>query len=116
MSRTFRGKSRATAGRSIALWSTLLALSLTTRTVEASPLFELVGSGFGGGGLNGRVYGASAASTYFNPALLPQAKQGLEVGVFGLHDDIDVKLLPRGSAVDIPESAVNRFGTGHPGV
>ncbi len=44
-------------------------------SVGASPLFELVGSGFGSGGLNSRATGASAASAYFNPALLPQAKQ-----------------------------------------
>ena len=56
----------------------------------ASPLFELVGSGLGTGGFSARTRSPSSASAYFNPALLPRAKQGLELGVFVLHDAIGV--------------------------
>jgi long-chain fatty acid transport protein len=88
----------------------------TPRRVHASPLFELVGSTFGSGGLNARAGGASAASSYFNPALLPQARQGLELGWFFVNDAINVTLDARSSANDVPLSAVDRFGTDNPSV
>jgi long-chain fatty acid transport protein len=81
---------------------------------HASPLFELVGSSFGSGGLNPRATGASAASAYFNPALLPQAKQGLELGWFFVNDAINITLDARLPQYDVPVSAVDRFGTDNP--
>ncbi len=77
---------------------------------SASPLFELVGSSFGTGGFNARATGASAASTYFNPAFLPRAKQGLELGWVVVNDAISVTLDPRATGVQVPESAVGRTG------
>jgi hypothetical protein len=81
----------------------------------ASPLFELVGGQGGSSGLNPRATGASAASTYFNPALLPDAEKGLELGVFVLSDGIDISVDDRGSSpqcvngsCDVPSV----FGTG----
>jgi long-chain fatty acid transport protein len=68
---------------------------------HASPLFELVGGVGGRAGLNGRGAGASAASTYFNPALLPKAEPGFETGVLILNDAIELSLDGR-SNVDIP--------------
>ena len=99
----------------------VLALALLVATFDASrahasPLFELVGSTFGSGGLNARATGASAASAYFNPALLPQARQGLEIGWFFVNDAINVTLDARSNAQDVPLSAVNRFGTDNPSV
>jgi long-chain fatty acid transport protein len=88
-----------------------LALCQVSR-VQASPLFELVGSAFGSGGFNARTTGASAASTYFNPALLPQAKQGFEIGWFFLNDNISITLDARSKANDVPVSAVSNFGQG----
>jgi long-chain fatty acid transport protein len=84
--------------------------------VQASPLFELVGSTFGSGGFNGRAYGPASSSAYFNPAFLPQAKAGLELGVFILNDAISITLDARQPAYDIPLSALERFGTDNPGV
>jgi hypothetical protein len=91
--------------RLIAPLLALSALSAASWPVpaSASPLFELLGSNLGGGGgFNARAGGASAASAYFNPALLPQARQGLELGWFVLNDAISVQLDARSSDVDVP--------------
>ncbi len=90
-----------------------LGLGLSS-SASASPLFELTGSTFGSGGLSSRATGPSSASTYFNPALLPKAKQGLEVGWLVLNDAIDITLHARSRAADIPSSAIGRFGTDAP--
>lgn len=92
-----------------------LALGLPT-TAGASPLFELVGSSFGTGGFNGRATGTSAASTYFNPAFLPRAKQGLELGWYVVNDAISITLDPRANGVDLPESSLDRTGLDLPPV
>jgi hypothetical protein len=68
---------------------------------HASPLFELVGGVGDNAGFNGRATGASAASSYFNPALLPRATPGFTTGVFVLNDAIELSLDGRGD-VDIP--------------
>lgn len=93
-----------------------LAFLLTCGTAQASPLFELMGSGVGTGGFNARSTGASSASTYFNPALLPRAKQGLDVGWYMLNDAISITLDARLSAFDVPTSALNRVRTDTPPV
>jgi hypothetical protein len=93
----------------------LLLLSLAS-SAAASPLFELVGDTLSDGGFNARVRGASSASSYFNPALLPQAEQGLELGWFVLNDAISISLDGRNPAVDVPASAIDRFGTDNPSV
>jgi long-chain fatty acid transport protein len=83
----------------------------------ASPLFELLGSNVGGGGgFNARGSGPSAASTYFNPGLLPRSKQGLDLGWFVLNDAISLTLDARSSAVDVPLSAQGRVRTDTPPV
>lgn len=76
----------------------LAAISLPAK---ASPLIELTG-GLGSGGFNARAAGASASSAYFNPALLPKAEQGLEVGVLILNDAINIALDARDPSVDVP--------------
>ncbi|HVU03238.1 MAG TPA: hypothetical protein VHE30_15865 [Polyangiaceae bacterium] len=68
-----------------------LALSLASGA-DASPLFELVGGTFGTAGYNGRVTGAGAASTYYNPALLGFSEQEFDVGVLTLSDQISMTL------------------------
>ena len=72
---------------------------LVASSAHASPLFELVGDSTGTGGYNARVTGASAASTYFNPALLPAAAQSFEVGVLVLSDQISMTLDGRTGAI-----------------
>jgi len=92
------------------------ALFAVPSSASASPLFELLGSSFGTGGFNGRATGASAASTYFNPAFLPRAKQGIELGWYVVNDAISITLSPRAAGVDVPESAVDRTGLDLPPV
>lgn len=89
---------------------------LVSSGAEASPLFELMGAGVGTGGLNARAGGASAASTYFNPALLPRARQGLNLGWYLLNDAVSITLDPRYSANDVPLSSLNRVRTDTPPV
>ncbi len=102
--RAFRLRAR-TAGAGAGL-----AILLTAGGAHASPIFELVGSGQGTGGFSARATSPSAASAYFNPALLPYAKQGVEVGVFFLSSQIGIEVDGRelssacgpGGACDVP--------------
>lgn len=79
----------------------LLISALCAAPAHASPLFELVGGVGEQAGLNGRAAGPSAASTYFNPALLPKAEPGFVTGVLILNDEIGVSLGARDN-VDVP--------------
>jgi long-chain fatty acid transport protein len=75
----------------------------TPRSAGASPLFELVGGVAGNGGFNGRALESGAASTYFNPAFLPDAETGFDVGVFVLTDQIGIHPFARTDAsADVP--------------
>jgi long-chain fatty acid transport protein len=101
------GKSRLARRSACVL---LAALSnLWPAVTHASPLFEIVGSNFGDGGLSARAYGPSSASTYFNPALLPQARAGLELGWFVFNDSIKISLDRRSGLEDVPEAVVDDF-------
>lgn len=94
----------------------LIVATFASRSTKASPLFELVGASTGTGGFNARVTGASAASTYFNPALLPNAIQSLELGVVVLSDQISMTLDGRTSGT-VPLSVGSRSivdGAGRP--
>ena len=93
-----------------------LACAVAPRTAAASPPFELVGSTLGSGGFNARTTGASSASAYFNPALLTQAKTGLELGWFVLNDGMDTTLFARDPAVDVPVTALEQFEGHFPSV
>ncbi len=86
--------------------SIVCALSFSS-SAAASPLFEAVG-GFGGhDALQARHAGASAASTYFNPALLVDAPVGLTAGVLFVRQQIGVVLDARNPAVDVPDGVSN---------
>jgi long-chain fatty acid transport protein len=54
-----------------------LAVTLVSARAHASPLIDLVGNVAGNGGMQGVVSGPSAASTYFNPALLVDSDENL---------------------------------------
>lgn len=69
-----------------------LALSLMAIKSAASPVLETVGAQGGTGGLAAAVTGPSAASTYFNPALLDGAEDQLTVGVAAVSEQIGVTL------------------------
>jgi long-chain fatty acid transport protein len=75
---------------------------------DASPLFELAGAVQGPGGLNARALESGAASAYFNPAFLPDAEEGLQLGLFGLADQIGVQLRGRPTQdADVPAASVD---------
>ena len=84
-------------------------LTLWPAVTSASPLFELAGSNLGDGGFNARAYGPSSASTYFNPALLPHARAGVELGWFVFNDSIKISLDRRSGLEDVPEEVVDDF-------
>jgi long-chain fatty acid transport protein len=69
-----------------------LAATLAAPAANASALFELAGSTTGQGGFNGRVTGAGAPSTYFNPALLPDSEQEFDLGIVVLSDQTSITL------------------------
>lgn len=87
-----------------------------TLDAAASPLFELVGASTGSGGFNARATGASAASTYFNPALLPYASQSFEAGLLIVSDQVSMTLDGRTGGI-VPDVVGDRQiidGTGNP--
>ncbi len=70
-----------------------LAIALgAARPSVASPLFELTGGMTGQGGFNARTTGAGPSSTYFNPALLPDSSEELDVGLMVVSDQIGMTL------------------------
>src|SRR5689334_17873045 len=77
---------------SLVPWAALVLTPLAADTAGASPLFELAGASTGSGGLSARATGPSAASTYFNPALLPRASQSFEFGLLVVSDQISMTL------------------------
>jgi hypothetical protein len=83
------------------------AHALAGASASASPLFELAGGVNGTAGFNGRTVGASAASTYFNPALLPSSSQEFSVGLYFLSDEIGMTLDGRPGG-DVPLSVGER--------
>ncbi len=92
-------------------WAVLAALLVltSTRLAFASPLFELTG-GFGGmGGLQARQTGGSAASAYFNPALLTEGETGLTAGLLVLNTNIGVRLDTRSPGNDVPPGLTDTF-------
>ena len=107
---TFGSLARSVRKQSLGrLWALATLSILTTPEVtRASPLFELIGSSLGSGGFNARGTGPSAASTYFNPALLPKANQGLEVGFLVVNDAIGISLDARSPDADV---ALSNFST-----
>jgi long-chain fatty acid transport protein len=95
-------------GRARAAALAVAAVLATAARAAASPLFELVGGLAGDGGMCARVLPAGAASTYFNPALLPEAEADFDLGVFVLRDEIGVGLRARPSAAaDVPVASVD---------
>jgi long-chain fatty acid transport protein len=66
--------------------------TLASARAHASPLFELTGGVGDQAGFGARETGASAASAYFNPALLTNAHAGVYTGFFLLNDQLAVSL------------------------
>jgi long-chain fatty acid transport protein len=80
----------------------------SSRLTLASPLFELTGGVQGNGGLNARTVEGGSASAYFNPAFLPDADSGFDLGVFVTAEDIGIRLRARTSAAaDVSVESLN---------
>ncbi len=95
--------------RAVPLYMGLMLL-LGVGKARAGPLFELTGGSQGMGGFNARTAGPSSASAYFNPALLPHAEPGLELGLVAFFDHVSIDLDARpGPEADIPEG-VRMYG------
>jgi hypothetical protein len=73
-------------------FATVTLALLLPCAATASPLFEIVGGSNGPGGLAARAASPSAASTYFNPALLADAAQEFDLGALVLSDQISLTL------------------------
>jgi hypothetical protein len=87
----------------------VLCILCSAQAAHASPLLELTG-GFGGmGGLQARHTGASAASAYFNPALLTGARTGATAGVLVLNANIAVHVASRSPENYVPSGLSDTF-------
>jgi long-chain fatty acid transport protein len=84
------------------------ALLLLAKGASASPVVELIGPVGGDGGFNPVILGASAGSTYFNPALLTQSDEGLLLGFSVYSEQIGVTLDGRKNGSDVPLSVGGR--------
>jgi len=72
------------------------------RRAHASPLLDAAGSQGGNAGAQGVVSGPGAASTYFNPAMLVAAEEGLLLGYSLASEQIGVTLDGRPAGSDVP--------------
>jgi hypothetical protein len=77
---------------------------------RASPLIELVGSVGDNGGMQGVVSGPGAASTYFNPALLNEADDGILFAYELVSEQLGVTLYGRPGG-DVPLAVGTRTVT-----
>ncbi len=80
---------------------------LASTEASASPLVDLAGPIGGEGGANAVVSGASAASAYFNPALLVDADEDLLVGFAVISQQVGVALDGRDGG-DVPDVVAGR--------
>jgi long-chain fatty acid transport protein len=100
--------------RTVALALVFAGLGVST-VASASPLIELTGSMGGNGGMQGVVSGPSAASTYFNPALLNDADEDLLFAYALVSEQVGVTLYGR-TGGDVPVSVGSRVITSPSGV
>jgi hypothetical protein len=80
----------------------------------ATSALEMIGAPTGGNAMTARVLSRSSAATYFNPSLLPEATPKLEVGLFGLAVQGNIRLQDRPPGVDVPTSVYNTTATWRP--
>lgn len=75
---------------------------------------EIIGATTGGHQITARVLSRGSAVTYFNPSLLPEATPKLEAGFFGLAIQGDIRLKPRPSWADVPDTVYYTQAPGRP--
>jgi len=82
----------------------IIAFLVTTASAHATPLFETLGPSGSNGGFNPVVSDPSSASVYFNPAMMEEAEERLDVGVAVLSEQISLTLDGRDPSADVPLS------------
>jgi hypothetical protein len=87
--------------------SLALAIGLTAPAALASPLLDTAGPVGGNGGLQPIASGPSAASTYFNPALLADAEDEVFLGFVLISEQVGITLDGRRGG-DVPLSVAGR--------
>jgi hypothetical protein len=78
------------------------ACLLATTSASATPLFETMGPATSLGGFNPVVSDPSSASVYFNPAMMEDADDRLDVGIAVLSEQISLTLDGRNPSADVP--------------
>lgn len=86
---------------SIVLPLALVAAASFSRTAQGSPLIEVAGPIGGNAGEQGVISGPGAASTYFNPALLTDADDGVLLGFSLVSEQMGITLDGRNGG-DVP--------------
>lgn len=87
--------------------STAFVLLVATNA-HATPLFETLGAAASSGGFAPVVSDPSSASAYFNPAMLEEAEDRLDVGIALLSEQISTLLYGRPAGSDVPLGVGNR--------
>jgi hypothetical protein len=82
----------------------LFALMAVGGEARATSTLEIIGAPTGGNPITARILSRSSATTYFNPSLLPEATPKLEVGLYGLAMQGQIRLRARPDGFDIPDS------------
>lgn len=80
------------------------ALLVAARPVHASPLFDLLGAATSLHPFTANATGHGAEVTWANPARLPWATPGLELGFVVVAPDLRIDLRERPAGVDVPDS------------
>jgi hypothetical protein len=88
--------------RSLVVLAAVFTATSAPRLVWATPLFELLGPVSSTGGFNPVASDPSSASAYFNPAMLEDAEDRLDVGFALLSEQISMTLGGRTGSLDVP--------------
>lgn len=100
--------------RTCAVLACSAGLALGGTSADASPLFEHSGGLFGTSGLNARFTGDDTSAAYFNPGNLARAPNGINVGLFVMHEGIGISLDGRDEQnVDLPNAPSLRWPEGN---
>lgn len=94
------------APRVVCITTAIVALC-ADGAAHATSTLEIIGAPTGGNSITARVLSRSSAVTYFNPSLLPAATPKLEVGLFGLALQGNIRLQDRPPGFDVPSSVYN---------
>lgn len=84
-----------------------VAVGCVAGPARASGSLEVTGAATASNGYSARVFARGAEATYYNPALLPEARAATSAGIFVLCSHEAVSLAPRPAGVDVPPEVYN---------